>query len=294
MAPAPRPPTGARPRSTWSLRTARCSRMRSFTSSQSVVVLVEDPGRLVEVDPVLGLDAPGQLEHGVEPGPDPPVLGALLAQCARACRSRARPPCAPRSGRSAARPPGAVVVGLVLVVGAQLPQLLADGLELAAQQELALGLLHALLDVGLDPLAQREVGEHLAGPGEHQAQAVDDVDRLEDLHLLGERQVGRVAGHVGHPARLGDARPAARPGGRPRGSPGCSPPRPGTRGPAPAVSSVGARPRRPARPRPTGPGRCRARRCRGGPARRPARPPRPCRRAARPDSMTSATTPTDA
>ena len=30
-----------------------------------------------------------------------------------------------------------------------------------------------------------------------------DVDGLEDLDLLGQGQVGRVPGHVGHPARIG-------------------------------------------------------------------------------------------
>ena len=73
---------------------------------------------------------------------------------------------------------GAVVVG----VGrrrrrSSSPELLADGLELAAQEELALGPLHALLDVGLDPLAQGQVGQGVAGPAEHQAQPGLDVER---------------------------------------------------------------------------------------------------------------------
>ena len=98
--------------------------------------------------------------------------------------------------------PGAVVVGTGLTV-TFVTQLLADGLELAAEQELALGLLHPLLDVGLDPLAQGDVGQHLARPAEDQAEALHDIDRLQHGHLLVQRQVRRVAGQVGDPARLG-------------------------------------------------------------------------------------------
>ena len=85
-----------------------------------------------------------------------------------------------------------------------LAELLADGLELAAEQELALGLLHALLDVGLDPLAKREVGQGVTRPTEDEAQARLDVEGLEHLDLLRQGQVGRVARQVGDLARLGD------------------------------------------------------------------------------------------
>ena len=46
---------------------------------QPVVVGLEDARRLGDVEAVLGLDAPGDLEHGVEPGADPARLGALVA-----------------------------------------------------------------------------------------------------------------------------------------------------------------------------------------------------------------------
>ena len=133
-----------------------------------------------------------------------PVSGlwSLVRSSLSTSRSTAVRTC---SGRSRLVQLGPVVVGVgpVALAVAQLAQLLADGLELAAQQELALCLLHALLDVGLDALAQRQVGQGVAGPSEHQAQPRLDVDRLENLDLLGQGQVGRVPGHVGQPARLG-------------------------------------------------------------------------------------------
>ena len=46
---------------------------------EPVVVGLEDARRLGDVETVLRLDAPGELEHGVEPGTDPARLGALVA-----------------------------------------------------------------------------------------------------------------------------------------------------------------------------------------------------------------------
>ena len=54
----------------------------------------------------------------------------------------------------------------IVGVAVELAELLPDGVELAAQEELALGLLHALFDVGLDLLAQGQVGQCLARPTE--------------------------------------------------------------------------------------------------------------------------------
>ena len=51
---------------------------------------------------------------------------------------------------------------------------------------------------------KRQVGQRVAGPAEHQAQSGLDVDGLEDLDLLGEREVGGVAGDVGETSGLGD------------------------------------------------------------------------------------------
>lgn len=165
--------------------------------TEAVVVLIEDSGCRVQVDPVLGFDAPGQLEDGVEPGTDPSVLGALLRgplELSDLSRDR----CTDVFGKFGGAGPRSVVVRVGPVI-AGLAQLVADGLELATQQEFALGLLHPLLDVGLDPFAQRQVGQYLARPGQDRAQAFDHVDCLEDGDLLGQCQVGGVAGEVGHP-----------------------------------------------------------------------------------------------
>ena len=85
-----------------------------------------------------------------------------------------------------------------------LAELLADGVHLLAQEVVALLLLGAGLDVLADALAHLQLGQPLALELQRQRQALDDVERLEQLELLREVQVGRVAGRVGQRARLGD------------------------------------------------------------------------------------------
>ena len=60
------------------------------------------------------------------------------------------------------------------------------------------------LDVLLDPLPHLHQREALALELERELQPLADVDRLEQLDLLLEREVGRVAGRVGEGAGLGD------------------------------------------------------------------------------------------
>ena len=98
--------------------------------AQPVVVLVEDARRLGHVEPVLGLLAPGQLEHGVQPGPDPPVLGVLLAHPLQLV-DLAVDRLAHGLGQVPLLDLAPVVVGRVLVARAELAQLLADRLQLA-------------------------------------------------------------------------------------------------------------------------------------------------------------------
>ena len=171
---------------------------------QPVVIGIEQARRLGNVEPVLGLHTPRQLEHGVEPGADPARLGALLAGALQLVdlTLHGHPD---MLGQVALGQLGSIVVGIrsVTLAVTELPQLLADGLELTPQQELALGLLHALFDIGLDALAQGQLGQRVAGPAQDQAQPVLDVDRFEHLDLLRQRQVGRVPRHVGQPAGLG-------------------------------------------------------------------------------------------
>ncbi|HLH29034.1 MAG TPA: hypothetical protein VKW77_08960, partial [Acidimicrobiales bacterium] len=175
--------------------------------SEPVVVLVEDPGRFGHVQTVLRLDAPGQLGDRVQPGAGPSVLRALLARPLELV-DLALYGGAHALGQVTLGEAGAVVVGCGLAARAELAELLADRLELPAQQELALGLLHPLLDVGLDPLAQGQVGQHLPGPAGDHAQTFGHVGRLEHLDLLLEGEVRRVARDVGQTPGLCDLREA--------------------------------------------------------------------------------------
>ena len=165
------------------------------------VVGVKDGPGLGQVEPVVGALAPGQLGQPVEPGADPGVFRALLAGALQAVDL-------PLDGRphglghGQLLEAGAVTAGDVVAV---LPQLLADGLQLLAQQELPLALLHALAHVGADPLTELQLGQRLPGPGGDLGQALLGVERLEDVDLLLEAQVGGVAGRVGHGPRVGDA-----------------------------------------------------------------------------------------
>ena len=94
-----------------------------------------------------------------------------------------------------------VDLGLLRIV---LAELTLDGLELLAQDVLALGLVHLGLDLGLDPTLELE---DLDLPGEErldQLEALDDVGRLEQLLALLRGHVRAVRDHVGEKARLGD------------------------------------------------------------------------------------------
>ena len=112
-------------------------------------------------------DVPRQLEHGVEPGADPADLGRLLGGALELV-DLVQGGLAHVLGQVGGLDAGAVVrllgAGLAAVDRCQLAQLLADGGELLAQQELALLLVHALLDVLADGLGDVQLGEVLLGP----------------------------------------------------------------------------------------------------------------------------------
>ena len=95
----------------------------------------------------------------------------------------------------------AVFVGNRAVVFAQL---LADGVHLTAQEVLALLLLRAVFDVVVDALSHLQLREPLPLELERQLEPLDDVERFEELQLLVEVQVRRIAGRVGQRAGVGD------------------------------------------------------------------------------------------
>ena len=166
------------------------------------VIGVERAPGLPQVEVVLRARPPRQLEDGVEPGADPAMLGALLARALQpgdlaldglASRVRHLQP---------AQAAAVLLDGVRGLVG--LAQLLADGGQLLAQQEVALRALHALRDLVADPLPQGQVCEHVAHPAQEPLEPGLHLDGLQQLDLLLEGQVGRVAGEVGQGARVGD------------------------------------------------------------------------------------------
>ena len=139
-------------------------------------------GGFLDVELVLRGRVPGQPDQPVDVGADDPDLG-------RGRRDPAHPvDLLDRPGLDLVGHAGRldllaqlVDLGLLRVV---LAELALDRLELLAQDVLALGLVHLGLDLGLDPalqledldLVREEVGDEL--------EALDDVDRLEQLLAL--------------------------------------------------------------------------------------------------------------
>ncbi len=156
---------------------------------QSRVFGVEDLLGALDVVRVLGPLGPRQFEDGVEPGPDPGALGALVGGPLQLVDllERGLADVLGEIGGLDARP---VVVGLVLRVAVELGELLAHGVELAPQQELALLLVDALLDVLGDGLGDVLLGEVLAEPLDGELQPGDRVGGLQQLHLLGRGEEG--------------------------------------------------------------------------------------------------------
>ena len=85
-----------------------------------------------------------------------------------------------------------------------LAELLADRLELLAQEVLPLLGLRAGLDVLADAPADLQLGQPLALQRHGEPQPLDHVERLEQLDALREREVGRIGAGVGERAGLGD------------------------------------------------------------------------------------------
>ena len=168
---------------------------------QAGVVGLEHCARGGHVVLVLGLLAPRQGEQPVEVGADRRRLGVARAGAVEALEL-ALGLLARLVGERRLGDPLAVALGVVRAV--LVAELLADGVELAPQHVLALRLVHVLRDVVADAPAQLDLGQRVAGPGERALEPQLDVERLEQLDLALEREVGRVAGGVRQRARVLD------------------------------------------------------------------------------------------
>src|SRR5207237_8968524 len=166
---------------------------------QPGVVLVQYPAGLDQVETIFRPLVPGQLQHPVQVVANPPVLRVLLAGPLQPVQL-ALDLLANRGGHLRLLHPLAVLGGGVTIVA----ELFLDRLHLLAEQELALALLHAFLDVGADLVLERDLSQDIPLPGDHALQARLPVALLQELDLLLNREVGRVARHVGEMAGLVD------------------------------------------------------------------------------------------
>ena len=175
------------------------STIRSLTSS-SPCVLVEHGARVLGVEPLLGALPPRHGEQPVEVVADHGRLGGVLPHALEPAELSLGL-LADGIGHAGRLDLRAVLLDDRALV---LPQLLADRLQLLPEDVLALLLLHALVDVVADPGAQLQQREPLALQPQSELEPLADVDRLQQLDLLLEGQVGRVPGRVGQGSGLAD------------------------------------------------------------------------------------------
>ena len=136
---------------------------------QARVVGVQHRPRAGDVVGVLGALVPRHLQERVQPGPDPAGLRRLV-RAALELRRLLQRRLADLLRQVGSLDPGPVVLLLGGGLAVQLGQLLPDGGELLAKQELTLLLLHAFLDVVADGLGDVQLGQVLAGPADEQLQ----------------------------------------------------------------------------------------------------------------------------
>jgi hypothetical protein len=166
---------------------------------QAGVVGVEHLAGAHGIELVLGALAPRHADEPVQVGPDHLALAAL---------ARALEPPELALGLLAHLVGHAGLVDLRAVLvderGVVLAELLADRLHLLAQEVVALLLLGARLDVVADLAAHLQLHQPLALHAQGLLEALGDVERAEQLHLLLEGEVRGVAAGVGQRAGLGD------------------------------------------------------------------------------------------
>ncbi len=167
---------------------------------KTVVVLLEDPGGLLDVELFVAAFVPGQLRHGLEVGADDLRLHRLAADAAQAAdfpidllayRHR-------QFERLQAIPE---LVDLAAVVG--LAELLLDGSHLLAQDGLSLAIAELLAHLALDIALGLEHRQLALDMNEDRAQALLDREDFEQLLTLGRRDVDMGRHQVGEAAGLG-------------------------------------------------------------------------------------------
>ena len=166
------------------------------------MVLVEDARGLLEVEIVIGRHVPGQADQPVDVRPDDADLGRCRWNAAHAIDflDRARLDLLGHAGLLDLFAQ-LVDLGLLRVF---LAQLALNGLELLAQDVLALRLVHLGLDFGLDLALQLEDLDLMRQEGRDELQPLVDIDCLEQLLALLRTHVRAVGDHVGEQPGLGD------------------------------------------------------------------------------------------
>ena len=164
------------------------------------VVGVEHRARVDRIELLVGLLRPRHGDQPVEVGADHAGLGRLLAHALEPAELLRRL----LGDGLGHRGLGDLLAVLLHDGGGVLAQLALDRLHLLAQEVLALLLVGAVADVLADLAAQLQLDEPLALDPRGELEALGDVERLEDLDLLLERHVGRVADRVGQRAGLDD------------------------------------------------------------------------------------------
>ena len=149
------------------------------------MVGVENCPGFVQVETVFGAILPRQVEDGVQPRTDPRMLGRLLAHAFQPVNVT-EDNCTHLLGKIPVGNAGPIVRTHV----ALLAQLFADGVQLLAQQVLALGLVNVFCGLVAHLAAKLQGSEHLAHPVEQQPQSLTDVESLKQRHLLSQAEIG--------------------------------------------------------------------------------------------------------
>ena len=162
---------------------------------QAVMVLVEDAARFGDVDALLGELRPRQLDQPIEVAADHGVLGARLGRALKPRQLLQR-----------------LLLGLLRHLGlfnglAQfgdlgagafaLAKLLLNLAKLLAQDVLALPALQRFLGLLADLLGQAQDFDLLREDAQQLVQALLDVEGLEQVLLLGRREVGGIGDEIG-------------------------------------------------------------------------------------------------